>query len=51
MNVVMSSNGGFIEIQGTAEGEEFNKEQLDTLLTLAKGGCNKIFKAQSKVLG
>lgn len=51
MNVVMSSNGGFIEIQGTAEGEEFDKKQLDTLLTLAKGGCNKIFKAQSKVLG
>ncbi len=50
MNVVMSSNGGFIEIQGTAEGEEFDKKQLDTLLTLAKGGCNRIFKAQAKVL-
>ncbi len=51
MNVIMSSNGGFIEIQGTAEGEEFDKKQLDTLLSLAKSGCNKIFKAQSKVLG
>ena len=50
MNVVMSSNGGFIEIQGTAEGEEFDKKQLDTLLSLAKGGCQKIFKAQNKVL-
>lgn len=50
MNVVMSSNGGFIEIQGTAEGEEFDKKQLDTLLSLAKGGCLKIFKAQNKVL-
>lgn len=50
MNVIMSSNGGFIEIQGTAEGEEFDKKQLDTLLSLAKGGCQKIFKAQSKVL-
>lgn len=50
MNVVMSSLGGFIEIQGTAEGEEFDKKQLDTLLSLAKGGCKKIFKAQSKVL-
>lgn len=50
MNVIMSSNGGFIEIQGTAEGEEFDKKQLDTLLSLAKGGCLKIFKAQKKVL-
>ena len=50
MNVIMSSKGGFIEIQGTAEGEEFDKKQLDTLLSLAKGGCQKIFKAQSKVL-
>ncbi len=50
MNVVMSSNGGFIEIQGTAEGEEFDKKQLDALLSLAKIGCKKIFKAQNKVL-
>ncbi|MBQ3084947.1 MAG: ribonuclease PH [Clostridia bacterium] len=51
MNVIMSSNGGFIEIQGTAEGEEFDKKQLDSLLGLAKLGCKKIFAAQSKVLG
>ncbi|MBQ7034818.1 MAG: ribonuclease PH [Clostridia bacterium] len=51
MNVIMSSNGGFIEIQGTAEGEEFDKKRLDALLSLAKSGCNKIFKAQNKVLG
>lgn len=50
MNVIMSSLGGFIEIQGTAEGEEFDKKQLDTLLSLAKGGCTKIFKAQKKVI-
>ena len=50
MNVVMSSEGGFIEIQGTAEGEAFDKKQLDTLLSLARGGCLKIFKAQNKVL-
>jgi len=50
MNVVMSSNGGFIEIQGTAEGEEFDKKQLDALLALAKVGYNKVFKAQNKVL-
>jgi ribonuclease PH len=50
MNVIMSSLGGFIEIQGTAEGEEFDKKQLDTLLSLAKSGCQKIFKAQNKVL-
>ena len=50
MNVVMSSTGGFIEIQATAEGKELNKKQLDSLLTLAKGGCRRIFHAQSKVL-
>lgn len=50
MNVIMSSLGGFIEIQGTAEGEEFDKKQLDALLSLAKRGCKKIFKAQKKVL-
>lgn len=50
MNVVMSSEGGFIEIQGTAEGKAFDKKQLDTLLSLARGGCLKIFKAQNKVL-
>lgn len=51
MNVVMTSNGGFIEIQGTAEGEELDKKQLDTLLSLARGGCQRVFKAQNKVLG
>ncbi len=50
LNVVMTSNGGFIEIQGTAEGRELDKKQLDLLLSLAKGGCQKIFKAQNKVL-
>ncbi len=50
MNVIMTSNGGFIEIQGTAEGEELNKKQMDTLLNYAAIGCRKIFKAQNKVL-
>ena len=50
MNVIMSSLGGFIEIQGTAEGEEFDKGQLDGLLDLAKEGCEAIFEAQNKVL-
>jgi ribonuclease PH len=50
MNVIMSSLGGFIEIQGTAEGEEFDKAQLDGLLDLAKEGCSAIFEAQNKVL-
>ena len=50
MNVIMSSLGGFIEVQGTAEGEEFDKEQLDTLLSLAAKGCEAIFEAQREVL-
>lgn len=50
MNVIMSSLGGFIEVQGTAEGEEFDKEQLDTLLSLGAKGCEAIFAAQREVL-
>ncbi len=46
MNVVMTSNGGIVEIQGTAEGEPFTEEQMQELLSLAKNGINEIFKSQ-----
>ncbi len=51
MNVVMTSNGTFIELQGTAEGEAFTEEELHTLLGLAKKGINQIMSAQRSVLG
>lgn len=46
MNVVMDSNGGFIEIQGTAEGEAFSQDNLNDLLALSKKGINEIFTLQ-----
>lgn len=51
MNFVMTSNGGFIEIQGTAEGRELEKAQLDSMIELARSGCKLLFKEQERVLG
>ena len=51
MNVVMSGNGDFVEIQGTAEGTPFNRNLLNELLDLAAGGCATLKQAQSEALG
>ena len=48
MNVVMDSNGGFIEIQGTAEGKAFSQDNLNDLLALGKKGINEIFTLQKE---
>lgn len=50
MNVVMTSDGRFVEIQGTAEHEPFDEEQLETLRRLAKEGCQALFAAQAQAL-
>ena len=50
MNVVMTSLGGFVEVQGTAEGAPFSRTELDTLLGLAEGGINQIFDLQRQVV-
>jgi len=50
MNIVMNSDGGFIEIQGTAEGAPFTNEQLDEMLCLAKSGINDLLKLQQLAL-
>ncbi|MDR1528820.1 MAG: ribonuclease PH [Burkholderiales bacterium] len=50
MNVVMTGNGGFVEIQGTAEGEPFSDQELNALLTLARRGIDQIIEAQKKIL-
>jgi len=50
MNVVMTSEGGFVEVQGTAEGAPYTRAQLDELLTLAEDGIAEIFAAQDAVL-
>jgi ribonuclease PH len=50
MNVVMTDKGGFIEVQGTAEGQSFNQEEFDAMLTLAKKGINELFELQQEAL-
>jgi len=50
MNVVMNNGGGFIEVQGTAEGHAFRRHELDELLNLAAGACAQLFAAQAEAL-
>ncbi len=49
-NVVMTSKGEFVEVQGTAEGKPFNKQAIDDLLSLAERGIQQLFQAQQDVL-
>ncbi len=51
MNVVMNDAGSFIELQGTAEGHAFRRDELDRLLELAAGGAQTIIAAQNAALG
>ncbi len=46
MNVVMNSHGGFIEVQGTAEGAAFSEQELGSMLALARSGIERIFELQ-----
>ena len=50
MNVVMTGSGGFVEIQGTAEGEAFSRAEMDALLALADKGIRELVAAQSAAL-
>ena len=49
-NVVMTGEGDFAEIQGTAEGKPFTKETMDSLLSLAEKGIKQLFQAQQAAL-
>jgi ribonuclease PH len=49
-NVVMTDQGAFVEVQGTAENKPFTKESLDGLLSLADGGIKQLFEAQKAVI-
>ncbi len=51
MNVVMTGMGGFVEIQGTAEGEPFSAAQMDALVALAKRGIAELIAKQKQALG
>ena len=46
LNVVMTDDGRFVELQGTAEHEPFTEESLDALRALAKKGLKEIFEIQ-----
>ena len=50
MNIVMNDGGGFIEVQGTAEGHAFRREELDALMALGEQGCRELFLAQQVAL-
>ncbi|PKO38137.1 MAG: ribonuclease PH [Betaproteobacteria bacterium HGW-Betaproteobacteria-6] len=50
MNVVMTGNGGIVEIQGTAEGEPFTREQMSVLVDLATMGIRQLAAAQQSAL-
>ncbi|MFK5691211.1 ribonuclease PH [Ornithinimicrobium sp. LYQ92] len=51
MNVVMTGDGRFVEVQGTAEGVPFEREQLDALLDLAAEGCAELTARQAASFG
>ena len=49
-NVVMTDQGLFVEVQGTAETKPFSKNSLDGLVILAEGGIKQLFEAQKNVI-
>ena len=50
MNVVMNDGGGFIELQGTAEGHAFRRDELNAMLALAEKGVGELFELQRAAL-
>jgi ribonuclease PH len=50
MNVVMTGGGKFVEVQGTAEGEPFDRPQLDALLAVAEKGISEILDMQQQAI-
>ncbi len=51
MNIVMTGRGGFVELQGTAEGEPFSQDQMNAMIALARGGITDLIAAQRQALG
>jgi ribonuclease PH len=51
MNVVMTASGGFVELQGTAEGAPFSRAEMDALLDLASSGIAQLVLKQREALG
>jgi ribonuclease PH len=50
MNVVMTGRGGIVEVQGTAEGEPYTREQMNALMDLATAGIGRLVAAQESAL-
>jgi ribonuclease PH len=50
MNVVMTGSGGFVEVQGTAEGAPFSRTEMDGMLALAESGIRRLIAAQKAAL-
>ncbi len=50
MNLVMASDGRFIEVQGTAEGHPFSQDELNAMLALGKAGIEQLFEIQTQAL-
>jgi len=51
MNLVITGRGQMVEVQGTAEGAPFSRQQLDAMLELGQQSCHKLFELQREVLG
>lgn len=51
MNIVVTGDGKFVEVQGTAEGAPFDRDELNSLLDLAVEGCAELAKIQAETLG
>ena len=51
MNVVMTQHGGFVEVQGTAEGAPFERDQMQAMLDLAEKGIQDLLLVQKQALG
>ncbi|GAA1132576.1 ribonuclease PH [Nocardioides aquiterrae] len=51
MNIVMTGDGKFVEVQGTAEGAAFDRAELDALLALGEKGCADLTRLQQEALG
>jgi len=50
MNVVMNSDNGFIEVQGTAEGHPYSKDELNSMLAVAEKGITELFAIQQAAI-
>lgn len=51
MNVVMTADGGIIEVQGTAEKQSFSRDELNAMMDMAEAGCGQLFAHQREALG